>query len=499
MRRRGSGVLLHISSLPSRFGIGDLGLNAYRFADRLAESKQTYWQILPLTPTNLLYDNSPYHSMSAFAGNPLLISPERLVDDGLLEPSELEPVPDFPADRVDYEKVTEYKKRCIDLAYERSTDLRKSPEYVRFCKEQAYWLDDFVLFKAVKEYHGGAAWNEWKPDIREREPDALKLWKSKLLDNVQKEYFIQFLFFTQWFDLKKYCNDKGIQIIGDVPIYVEYDSVELWSDPTLFKLDENKKPYVVAGVPPDYFSKTGQLWGNPVYDWDVMQQRSYTWWVERIGHTLHMVDIVRIDHFRGLVAYWEVPAGEDTAINGSWVDVPVDDFFNTLLKRFPLLPVIAEDLGLITPDVRETIATYDLPGMKVLLFAFGDDTATNPYIPHNHVRNAIIYTGTHDNNTVKGWFDTEATDDEKARLFDYVGRTVTAEDIHKTFVGLAMMSVANTAIVPVQDILGLGADARMNTPATQRGNWRWRISAGMLDDTNAFEWLGKLTKVYGRA
>ncbi len=498
MKRRGSGILLHISSLPSAYGVGDLGPHAYKFADFLAESKQSFWQILPLTPTDLIYDNSPYHSISAFAGNPLLISPDFLVRDELLSEGDLEMVPSFPQNQVDYEAVTAYKNNLFDMAYKSFKEFEDINDYERFCSRNQLWLDDFVLFKALREHFEGKVWSEWEPEIRDRSSEALDSLKHEHKDRLDKEKFLQYIFYKQWFALKSYCNQKGIQIIGDIPIYVEYNSAEVWTNPQLFKLDNDKKPEVVAGVPPDYFSETGQLWGSPIYNWDKMREQKFEWWIKRIAHTLTLVDIVRIDHFRGLIAYWEVPAGETTAINGKWVEVPSVEFFNTVLKHFPTLPIIAEDLGIITPDVREVIHQYDLPGMKVLHFAFGDDMATNPYVPHNLIRNCIVYTGTHDNNTTRGWFRTEATPEIKHRLNQYLGREISYDTVPLDLMRLAFMSVANLAIIPIQDLLGLDEQARMNKPSTNRGNWRWRLSSAQLTPEAAATLL-HLTETYGRA
>ncbi|MBI4620780.1 MAG: 4-alpha-glucanotransferase [Desulfobacterales bacterium] len=497
MKRRGSGVLLHISSLPSPFGIGDLGPWAYRFADFLAETKQGFWQILPLNPAEPAYANSPYHATSVFAGNPLLISPELLVRDGFLAEEDIKPSPNFPEERVNYEEVVAYKKRLFSLAYEHFKKGGGNHEYERFCQDNSNWLIDFALFLTLKAHFNGKMWSEWPSEIRDRKREALQPFKEKLLDKMEFHKFLQYLFFKQWLSLKLYCNHKGIHIIGDIPFYVEYDSVELWTNPDIFKLDGEKRPYAVAGVPPDYFSETGQLWGNPVYRWDVLRERDYNWWVQRIGHNLRLFDLVRIDHFRGFVGYWEVPAGESTAMNGRWVEAPAQNLFNTLLRKFPYLPMIAEDLGFITPDVREIINRFDFLSMKVLLFAFGNDLPTNPYIPHNIVKNCVIYTGTHDNNTVRGWFEKEATSEDKRRLFQYLGHEVSVEDIHWEMIRLAMMSVANMTIFPMQDILGLGETSRMNRPATTQGNWLWRLLPEQLTQDIVTK-LSEITEIYGR-
>jgi 4-alpha-glucanotransferase len=498
MLRRGSGILLHITSLPSRYGIGDMGPWSYRFADFLGEAKQSLWQILPLNPTEPAYGNSPYQSESAFAGNPLLISPELMVRDGLLEDTNLATPPQFPKGRIDYDATIAYKEKLFDMAHECFSQTSPKHEYEKFCAENAFWLDDFALFKVLKIRFSGKVWTEWPQEIRDRQPEALQALMKELHKGIEREKFLQFLFFRQWISLKGYCNQRGIQIFGDIPIYVIHDSADVWANPELFDLDDTGNPSAVAGVPPDYFSETGQLWGNPLYRWDRLRETGYTWWIKRIAHNAKYLDLVRVDHFRGFVGYWEVPAGEANAINGSWVEAPAEDFFNTLLKRFPRLPIIAEDLGVITPDVREIMHRFDLPGMKVLLFAFGDDLATNPYIPHNLPKNCVIYTGTHDNNTVRGWFEREATPETKERLVQYLGREVSVERIHWELIRLAMMSVANMAIFPMQDLLGLGEDARMNRPATTEGNWQWQLLQEQLTP-HLTQKLLEMTEIYGRA
>jgi 4-alpha-glucanotransferase len=498
MSRRASGILLHITSLPSPYGIGDLGPEAYGFADFLAETKQGFWQILPLNPVDSAYGNSPYQSVSAFAGNPLLISPELMVKDGFLAKSDLETAPDFPEGRVEYPAVFAYHKRLFDLAYDHFSQDGYEHEYEAFCLDNLYWLDDFVLFVSLKSHFSGKAWTEWPREIRDRRPEALASMKGELRDAIEKVKFLQYVFFRQWRALKGYCNQCDIQLFGDIPIYVIHDSADVWANPELFTLDDNKRSSAVAGVPPDYFSETGQLWGNPVYRWDVLRERGYGWWIQRVEHNLKLFDLIRVDHFRGLVGYWVVPAGETNAVNGAWIEAPAEDFLNALLRRFPQLPIIAEDLGVITPDVKEVMQRFGLPGMKVLLFAFGEDIPTNPYIPHNLPENCVLYTGTHDNNTTRGWFEREATPEIKERLFRYLGREVPVEDIHWQLIRLAMMSVANMVIFPIQDILGLGEEARMNRPATTKGNWQWRLSPEQLT-ASITDRLRELTELYGRA
>ncbi len=498
IRRRGSGILLHITSLPSQFGIGDLGPAAYRFADFLSQTAQSFWQVLPLNPTDPVSGgNSPYSSFSAFAGNKLLISPELLYRDGLLEESDLEETPPFPSQRVDYPTILEYKNRIFNKAFARFKKAECDFEFDKFCDESKEWLDDYALFIALKNHYRGKVWSDWPESLRDKQEDPLNSVRERLTREIEKEKFLQFIFFKQWKELKNYCNQKGIQIIGDVPFYISYDSADVWTNPGLFKLDEQKKPTHVAGVPPDYFSETGQLWGNPVYRWDAMQASGYHWWIKRIEHNLKYFDFIRVDHFRGFAAYWEVPASETTAIHGRWVKSPGIDFFKTLLRRFPNLPIIAEDLGVITPDVRELIHEFEFPGMRLLMFAFNKNLPNHPYAPHNHIENCVVYTGTHDNNTARGWFEHDATEEEKYWLFKYLGRTISAEEIHWELVRLAMMSVANMVILPIQDVLGLGAEARMNRPSSTEGNWEWRLKDEQLNE-QIIRQLREITELYGR-
>lgn len=497
MKRRSSGILLHISSLPSPFGIGDLGPSAYRFVDFLFETRQTLWQILPLNPTDLACHNSPYHSSSAFAFNPLLISPEFLVSDGLLSPSDLEPLPSFDPECVDFHRVTGYKQVLYHHAFERFQKRSERRDYDRFLEENAYWLRDFALFASLKKHYPGKMWSEWPEEIRDRKPSALQEALRMLRKSVGMEEFLQFLSFKQWRSLKAYCEDKGVKIVGDIPIYAVLDSADLWVHPELFNLDEQKMPVTVAGVPPDYFSETGQLWGNPVYGWDALKQSGYDWWFRKIAHSLTLYDFIRIDHFRGLVAYWQVGAGEKNAIRGEWVHAPAMDFFDRLTSKFPGLPLIAEDLGTITQDVRDVMDRFEIPGMKVLLFAFSGKPADNPYLPHNYTPHCVVYTGTHDNNTTRGWFENELKEEELKTLFQYLGKEPPPEEIHWDLIRLAMMSVAEMAIFPLQDVLGLGPEARMNRPATKDRNWQWRFSPGRITDPLRRR-LEEMTELYGR-
>jgi 4-alpha-glucanotransferase len=498
VEKRGSGILLHITSLPSPYGIGDLGPGAYRFVDFLAEAHQSFWQILPLNPTSTVYGNSPYSSFSAFAGNSLFINPELMLKDGIISKADMKNHTVFPNEKVNYRAVVKYKEKILGRAFEKNKNkLRGDYEFTRFCSEHAQWLDDYTLFISIKRHFNNVDWSNWPMELRDRSEDEIQEWREIFQEMILKEKFFQHIFFKQWTGLKNYCESKGIRIIGDMPIYVNYDSSDVWANPEIFMLDEKRKPAFVAGVPPDYFSVTGQLWGHPVYNWDILRQTQYTWWVKRIEHNLKLFHMFRLDHFRGFVAYWQVKAGEKTAVNGEWVAAPVKGFFNTLFDHFPGLPLIAEDLGVITADVKEVVNQFGFPGMKVLLFAFGENLAANPYAPHNHVKNCVVYTGTHDNNTAKGWFRKELDTQSKKRLSEYVGRNVSEKTVHWELIRLAMMSVADMVIIPMQDILGLGEKKRMNLPASTSGNWRWRVTPRQLSPS-IIKNLSRITKIYGR-
>lgn len=481
MDTRKSGILLHITSLPSPYGIGDMGPCAYGFVDFLKQAGQALWQILPLNPTSMEGHNSPYNSFSAFAGNTLLISPDLLVKEGLLSGKDLKPKPGFPGGYCDYAKASNYKRRLFDIAYSCfKKEAEPNSSYDKFCSSNSGWLEDYALFVVLKRHYRGKAWNEWERPLRDRLPEALDLARKAYADELEKEKFLQYIFFKQWSALKKYCHKNTIKVIGDIPIYVMLDSSDVWSNASLFKLDKHKKPPFVSGVPPDYFSETGQLWGNPLYKWKALKKTGYEWWIRRFRHCFRLFDIVRVDHFRGLVAFWQIPAREKTAINGKWVKAPANNFFKTFLKTFPYFPIIAEDLGIITPDVKKIMCKFDFPGMKILLFAFNEDNPEHPYLPRNFIPNCVAYTGTHDNNTAKGWFIDETSADDKRRVSEYLGREATADNIHWKFIKLCEASIANTVIIPMQDILGLGKEARMNTPSKSEGNWRWRLSSEQL-------------------
>ncbi|MBN1576254.1 MAG: 4-alpha-glucanotransferase [Chitinispirillaceae bacterium] len=495
---RGSGILLHISSLPSPYGIGDLGSEAYAFADLLHEASQTYWQMLPLNPTQIRSFNSPYFSSSSAAGNELLISPDKLAESGLLKRGNI-PSRGFPEKEVDFPAVTKYKRHFLETAYRRFGGSGAKERFSEFCETEKKWLDDFALFMALRKRFKGGSWNQWPEPIRFRRPAELKKMERKCRKEIERQKWYQYVFSGQWTALKRYCNERSIRIIGDLPIYVCYDSVDVWANPAMFKLDGNLDPLGVSGVPPDYFSETGQLWNNPVYNWDNLRADGFSWWIDRMKTMLDRFDIVRIDHFRGLVRYWEVPAGAKTAISGLWQPVPAYELFDSLKARLPGLPVIAEDLGTITDDVREAMDHYGFPGMKVLLFAFGNDDPDHPYLPHTYNKNCFVYTGTHDNNTIRGWYEKEAGDDERERFFRYAGiEGRTAESVVKEMIRLAQESVAACAIIPAQDLLMLGAESRMNRPAVEEGNWKWRLAPGQMRQLPVAE-LSDMAKRYGRA
>jgi len=497
--QHGSGILLHITSLPSPHGIGDLGPAAYQFVDLLASSKQKYWQILPLNPTEALFQHSPYSSPSAFALNPLLISPDLLVADGLLTADQADQAlfeKSHSSTEIDYNAVHMHKNKILRLAF--SHGFKQSDEYVSFCSEQKNWLEDYALYMALKDQHDNASWVNWPTSLRDRETKALQKAEKELAEEVAYYKFEQFLLHRQWSRLKAHCAQKGVQIIGDVPIYVEHGSVDVWRQPQLFKLDADKRPKFVAGVPPDYFSETGQRWGNPIYDWDKMQAEKFDWWTKRLTRNLSLFDIVRIDHFRGLVAFWQIPASEKTAVKGDWIKAPIYPLFDRLKQSCPRFNVIAEDLGLMTDDVIKALQHYDLPGMKVLQFAFDGDLESNPFLPHNYPANCIVYTGTHDNNTTVGWYRCDATDHEKWQIGAYVKHEVTEANVHTTLMDLALSSCANVAIIPVQDVLGLGEDARINTPGTTENNWKWRLLPDQLTQ-DSFNFIAEQTLKHNRA
>ncbi|MEM6328507.1 MAG: 4-alpha-glucanotransferase [Bacteroidota bacterium] len=499
MIRRTSGLLLHVTSLPSRFGVGDLGPGATAFLDYMARAGQSLWQILPLCPVG--YGNSPYASPSTFAADEFLVSPERLVDDGLLTKADLANAPAFPVERVDFEAARAYKTALLDRAFARFRDASPASlteAYGAFREAHDAWLDGFALFMALKAEHGGAQWIDWDPAFARRDEEALRAWADDHADEMDRVRFGQFMFWRQWAALRAYAHERGIQILGDLPIYVAYDSADVWADQDLFRLDEDGRPTHVAGVPPDYFSETGQRWGNPLYRWDRMAEAGFVWWRRRMRHTLGLVDLVRLDHFRGFEAYWSVPASEPTAIHGVWEKAPGDDLLRSFEADFESpLPIVAEDLGLITQEVRDLIARFRLPGMAIFQFAFGGRHDSD-FLPHTFRRSLAAYTGTHDNNTFRGWWEEEARPEERAHAREYLALDHTDEPIHEAAVRALMASVADVVVTPMQDVLGLGADARMNTPGTVGDeNWAWRLRADHLTDETG-EWLRGLTVLYAR-
>ena len=492
---RCSGVLLHPTSLPGPLGIGDLGAEAYRFVDFMVAAKQSLWQVLPLGPTG--YGDSPYASFSSHAGNPLLIDLVQLVEAGDLPSDTLKDTPDFPADRVDYGWVIDWKTDLLRQAAQRFRDTCRPDQlesFEQFCAAKRHWLDDYALFMALKEAHGGAMWNTWELPLVQRNPQAIDEQREALAESIHLQMYAQYRFFEQWSALRQYANDHGIRIVGDIPIFVAPDSADAWSDPEIFYMDDRGQLTFVAGVPPDYFSATGQRWGNPLYRWDVIAADGFKWWIQRIRSVLELVDILRIDHFRGIETYWEIPADEPTAVQGRWVPGPADAFFDALQLEFGAeLPIIAEDLGIITEEVRALRKRVGLPGMKVLHFAFGD-RPDHEYLPHNYQEDYVVYLGTHDNDTTIGWFHSR-DQEEHDFVLRYLGRD--AQDIVWNMMQIAFMSVAQMSVVTAQDLLKLGSEARMNTPGTTGGNWQWRCPHGALNQDVA-AWLGNLTETYGR-
>ncbi len=501
---RASGILLHITSLPSQSGIGDLGREAYEFIDFLASADQSFWQVLPLHPTG--YGNSPYQCFSVFAGNPLLISLDKLAEEGLLPRSDLECAPPLPAQRVSYAATIGFKSPLLRksfTSFNRSLSSTSYHKFEAFTEENAFWLDDYALFMALKDAHNGLAWTTWEDDIRQRQPQALEQWRQRLVPEVQYHRYLQYQFFKQWAELKQYGNGQGIRIIGDMVLFVALDSADIWSHQELFHLDANGRPTVVAGVPPDYFSNTGQLWGNPLYRWDVLAKDGYSWWIRRFKVMLKMTDIIRLDHFRGFEKYWEIPSTDTTAVNGRWVEGPGANLFEAVREALGTVPVIAEDLGLITPEVEALREQLGFPGTMVLQFAFSPRDESSK--PHNYPRNCVVYTGTHDNDTVVGWFRAAGTgsstrnpqemEAERKFALKYIGGD--GKEINWDFIRLALASVAHTAIIPLQDILGLGSEARMNLPGTVEGNWEWRFTFDMLTQEIRSR-LREMTDVYGR-
>mgnify|MGYP002514842108 CR=1 FL=1 len=487
-----AGILFAISSLPSKYGIGCFSKEAYKFVDWLEEAGQTYWQILPLGVTG--FGDSPYQSFSTFAGNPYFIDLEALISEGLITEEECNSV-DFGSDeqQIDYEKLYNGRYGLLRKAYERSNVSEKA-DFVKFLDENKAWIYDYSLFMAIKNHFGGIIWTEWPEDIRTRSEEAVKKYQELLADDMTFQQYMQYLFFKQWKMLREYTNKKGIQIIGDIPIYVALDSSDAWASPELFQLDEDCMPIAVAGCPPDGFSADGQLWGNPLYDWKYHAETGYTWWIERLSFSFGLYDVLRIDHFRGFDEYYSIPYGEKTAVNGQWEKGPGIDLFKAVEKAIGKQPVIAEDLGFMTDTVIELVEQTGFPGMKVLQFAF-DSREESDYLPHNYTNNSIVYTGTHDNDTVVGWWETCSKND-KAFAKRYLNVKST-KDIHKALIRACLASVSDTAIIPMQDYLGLGSEARINIPSTLGNNWKWRLKDGQFTEELADE-IYDLTKLYYR-
>ena len=495
--RRLSGILVHPTSFPSPYGIGDLGKGAYDFIDFLADAGQHLWQVLPLGPTG--FGDSPYQGPSAFAGQPLIISPEQLAGKGLLNEQDLADIPSFDPRKIDYGPAILYKNQLLKKAFSsffHTPDKTMLEGFEKFCVKEAYWLEDYSLFMAVKDAHNGQCWLDWEPEIRCPSAKVKEAWRKRLSEEIEYYKFVQYMFHLQWEELTAYAHEHDVEIIGDAPIFMSLDSCDVWANSKYFQLDTKGFPTHVAGVPPDYFSATGQLWGNPLYDWDAMKKDKYSWWISRIRRQLELVDYLRIDHFRGFESYWAVPAGEETAINGQWVKGPGDDLFEAIRQALGKeLPIFAEDLGVITPEVEELRDRFEFPGMMVLQFGFGDMN-DRKYIPHFYkTTNCICYTGTHDNDTTLGWYQSQP-EVVKDRIRRY-GNT-DGGHISRDFIRFAMGSIAKYAIFPLQDVLMLGSEDRMNTPGVAAANWAFRYTSDMLDPDTA-EWLAKTSELFGRS
>jgi 4-alpha-glucanotransferase len=491
---RASGILLHPTSLPGHYGIGTLGREAMDFIDFLARAKQKFWQILPLGPTG--FADSPYQCFSSFAGNPLLIDLDLLVQEKLLKTSDLIPLKGFGDGPVDFGKLILLKYpvlRKAEANFNANATEEQREAFQHFVKKNNGWLDDYSLFMSLKEVFGQKPWLEWDKPLKQRNEKELIKYRTSLHEEIVFHQFLQYLFFGQWTRIREHAREQNIRIIGDIPLYIAMDSAEAWSRPELFDFDHEKNPVAVGGVPPDYFSQTGQLWGNPLFRWDLHKKTGYEWWINRVRWNQTLYDIIRIDHFRGFAAYWSVPYGEKTAVNGKWIPGPGKDLFKAIHETLGNIPIIAEDLGVITEDVVELRDSFGLPGMKILQFAF-DSGEENDYIPHNFTRNCIVYTGTHDNDTLSGWFG-KAKKEDRQYVLDYLNSD--GKNIVWDFIRLAYASVAYTAVIPMQDLLVLGSETRMNLPGTTVNNWMWRMKPGQASAGLAAE-LARLVKLYGR-
>lgn len=490
---RASGILLPVTSIPSKYGIGCFSKEAYKFVDLLEEAGQSYWQILPLGPTS--FGDSPYQSFSTFAGNPYFIDLEELIKEGLLTKEECEEC-DFGDDprKVDYGKVYESRFGLLWSAFQ-NYDL-ENKEFVKFVEDNKEWLEDYSLYMAIKDSYEGLAWTNWDEDIQLRKSEAILQYKEELADDILFYQFIQYEFDKQWKKLKEYANSKSVKIIGDIPIYVAFDSADCWANKELFQFNKDNEPIAVAGCPPDAFAATGQLWGNPLYDWDYHKKTNYQWWKKRVKYSFRMYDVVRIDHFRGFDEYYSIPYGNETAENGAWLKGPGIDLFKSIADELGKLDIIAEDLGYLTDSVIKLVKDTGFPGMKIIQFAFDSREGSN-YLPHTYDKNCVVYTGTHDNDTINGWYKT-VSEEDKEYANEYLNNKNTKQsDIHWDFIRCAMSSVADLAIIPMQDILGLGSEARINIPSTLGNNWDWRILEGEFTD-QLIEQLKKLTKLYER-
>jgi len=491
---RSAGVLLHPTSLPGKYGIGDLGPDAYKFIDFLKEAGQTLWQVLPLGPTG--YGDSPYQCFSAFAGNPLLISPELLLQEKLLSEHDISPLNCIDNHKIDFGKVIAYKYGLLEKAFDNFDENNKplNEEYHNFCVRENYWLDDYSLFMSAKQYHNNISWTQWEPSIVNRKD--IPEWKNKLRDEIGFHKFIQFIFHKQWKDIRRYAHQSGIKIIGDLPIFVAYDSADVWANKELFTIRGDGSLEYVAGVPPDYFSATGQLWGNPLYNWKKMAKDNYAWWRKRISKLLESVDIIRIDHFRGFDAYWRIPGNAVTAIDGKWIKAPGEKFFNSIKNALGELPIIAEDLGVITDSVEKLRDHLEFPGIKILQFGLGEN-GDNKFLPHNYIKNCVVHTGSHDNETTNGFLESERK--KNSGIYEWAQKYLNyyGDNINFELIRAAYGSVANICVIPMQDILCLGNEARMNYPSTLGGNWTWRFSWDQIKNDLAVNYK-ELTVLFDR-